>query len=152
MFIEEVECGNRIEGVKYRERIGAYALIVNSDNEIALVRRDNNYFLPGGGVENDETYEQCLKRECAEELGYNIELAQYVGKLSHYTKAIRREEYLKLVGHVYIANLLESNCLKIEEDHEFVWAQLREAAEKMQEEFHAHAIREYVKKQKVWYL
>lgn len=149
MFIEEVECGNRIERITYRERIGAYALIVNPDNEIALVRRDNNYFLPGGGVEEDETYEECLKRECSEELGYNIEVAQYVGKLSHYTKAIRREEYLKLVGHVHIANLLNSNCLKIEEDHELVWVPIREAAEKMQEEFQAHAVREYIRQKAV---
>lgn len=149
MFIEEVECGNRIEGITYRERIGAYALIVSSNSEIALVRRDNNYFLPGGGVEKDETYEECLKRECSEELGYNIEVAQYVGKLSHYTKAIRREEYLKLVGHVHIANLLDSNSLKVEEDHELVWVPIREAAEKMQEEFQAHAIREYIRQQKV---
>ncbi|WP_017414870.1 NUDIX domain-containing protein [Clostridium tunisiense] len=149
MFIEEVECGNRIEGIEYRERIGAYALIVNPDNEIALVRRDNNYFLPGGGVEKDETYEECLKRECSEELGYNIEVAQYVGKLSHYTKAIRREEYLKLVGHVHIANLLDSNSLKVEEDHELVWVPIREAAEKMQEEFQAHAIREYIRQKAV---
>ncbi len=149
MFIEEVECGNKIKGITYRERIGAYALIVNSNSEIALVRRDNNYFLPGGGVEKDETYEQCLKRECSEELGYNIEVAQYVGKLSHYTKAIRREEYLKLVGHVHIANLLESNSLKVEEDHELVWVPIREATEKMQEEFQEHAIREYIRQKAV---
>lgn len=48
MFIQEIECGNKIEDIKYRERIGAYALITNSDNKIALVKRDNNYFLPGG--------------------------------------------------------------------------------------------------------
>lgn len=149
MFVEEVECGNRIEGITYRERIGAYALIVNPDNEIALVRRDNNYFLPGGGVENNETYEECLKRECSEELGYNIEIVEYVGKLSHYTKAIRREEYLKLVGHVHIANLLDSNCLKIEEDHELIWVPIKEASEKMQEEFQGYAIREYIRQQKI---
>lgn len=149
MFIEEVECGNRIEGITYRERIGAYSLIVNPDSEIALVKRDNNYFLPGGGVEKDETYEECLKRECSEEIGYNIEVVQYVGKLSHYTKAIRREEYLKLVGHVHIANLLDSNSLKVEEDHELVWVPIREAAEKMQEEFQAHAIREYIRQKAV---
>jgi 8-oxo-dGTP diphosphatase len=65
MLIQETDCGNKIEGVKYRERIGAYALIVNPDNKIALVKRDNNYFFPGGGVESGETYEECLKRECS---------------------------------------------------------------------------------------
>lgn len=149
MFIEEIECGTRIEGINYRERIGAYALILDLENKIALVKRDNNYFLPGGGVENDETYEECLKRECSEELGYDIETVQYIGKLSNYTKSIKHNEYLKLVGHFYIGKLLDRNNLKIEEDHELVWIFIKEAAEIMQEEFQAHAIREYIKQHKV---
>ncbi|MEG0774081.1 NUDIX domain-containing protein [Clostridium sp.] len=147
MFIQEIECGNKIDGIKYIERIGAYALIVNSDNEIALVRRDNNYFLPGGGVEKDETFEECLKRECSEELGYNLEIVEYVGKLSNYTKSIRHNKYFKLVGHFYIGKLLDINYLKIEEDHELIWVPIKDSAEKMQEEFQAYAIKEYIKQQ-----
>jgi len=145
MFIEEKECGNKIEGIKYRERIGAYALIINSDDEIALVKRDNNYFLPGGGVDMGETYEECLKRECSEEIGYNVEIAQYIGKLPHYTKAIKRNEYLKIIGHFYIGKLLDKNNLKIEDDHELVWVPIMESPDKMQEEFQAYAIREYIR-------
>lgn len=149
MFIQHIECGNKIEDIEYRERIGAYALIVNSDNKIALVKRDNNYFLPGGGVENDETYEECLKRECSEEIGFNLELIEYVGKLSHYTKSIKHNKYLKLVGHFYIGKLLDKNELKIEEDHELIWIPIKESSDRMQEEFQAHAIREYIKQQKI---
>ncbi|MCM0648885.1 NUDIX domain-containing protein [Clostridium swellfunianum] len=114
-----------------------------------MVKRDNNFFLPGGGVENDETYEECLKRECSEELGYDIEIAKYIGKLSNYTKSIKHNEYLKLVGHFYIGKLLDRNNLKIEEDHELVWVPINEAAEIMQEEFQAHAIRKYIKQYKI---
>lgn len=146
MFIEEKQCGNKIEGIQYRERIGAYALII-LEAKIALVKRDNNYFLPGGGVENDETFEECLKRECSEEIGYNVDIEQYIGKLSHYTKSVKRNEYLKLIGHFYIGKLLASNNLKIEEDHELDWIPIKEAPDKMQEEFQAHAIREYIKQQ-----
>jgi len=149
MFIQEIECGNKIEDIKYRERIGAYALITNSDNKIALVKRDNNYFLPGGGVEKDETYEECLKRECSEEIGYNLEIAQYIGKLPNFTKYVKRNEYLKLIGHFYIGKLLDNNNLKIEVDHELVWVPIKESPEIMQEEFQAHAIREYIKQQEI---
>jgi 8-oxo-dGTP diphosphatase len=149
MFIEEIECGNKIDGVKYRERIGAYALIIDSEEKIALVKRDNNYFLPGGGVENDESYEECLKRECSEEIGYDLDIVQYIGRLLNYTKSIKHNEYLKLIGHFYIGKLLDMNNLKIEEDHELTWLPINEAAEKMQEKFQSHAIREYIKQHKM---
>jgi 8-oxo-dGTP diphosphatase len=149
MFIQEIECGNKTDGIKYRERIGAYALILNSDYKIALVKRDNNYFLPGGGAESGETYEECLKRECSEEIGYNLEILKYIGRLSNYTKSIKRNEYLKLIGHFYIAKLFDTNYLKIEKDHELVWIPIKESAEKMQEEFQAYAIREYIRQEKI---
>jgi hypothetical protein len=40
--------------------------------------------------------------------------------------------------------LLDANNLKIEEDHELVWFPIKDAAEKMQEEFQSYAIREYI--------
>lgn len=41
------------------------------------------YFLPGGEIGNNETHEECLKRECSEEIGYNIMFGEYIGKLKN---------------------------------------------------------------------
>ena len=142
MLNQEIEFGTKISGVNYRERLGVYGLILNADENIALVTTGKGYFLPGGGVEGDETHEECLKRECTEELGYNIKLGEYIGKASNYTLSFKTNEYLRAVGHFYRAQLLEPNYLKIEEDHELVWLPLEEAIDKMDMEFQAWAIKE----------
>ena len=85
MINQKIEFGNKISGVKYRVRQGVYGLILNGDQNIALVKVRDGYFLPGGGIEDNETHEECLKRECEEDLGYNIKLGEYIGKSSNYT-------------------------------------------------------------------
>ena len=55
-------------------RVGAYGIIIN-DNKIALVKTSHgNYFLPGGKIEENETPEECIKREFIEEVGLDIEV------------------------------------------------------------------------------
>ena len=111
------------------------------DENIALVRTGKGYFLPGGGIEGNETHAECLKRECTEEIGYNIKLGEYIGKASNYTLSFKTNEYLRVVGDFYRAQLLEANYLKVEEDHELVWLPPEEAIDKMYVEFQAWAIK-----------
>ena len=48
------------------------ALIINNQN-IFLGNEDNIYQFPGGHLEANETFEQCLKREILEETGIEID-------------------------------------------------------------------------------
>ncbi len=58
-------------------RISSRAVIFR-DNKIVLIyrKRDNMeyYVLPGGGQEEYENKEECIVRECKEELGINVEV------------------------------------------------------------------------------
>ena len=51
--------------------------IINYDDGIILIHRvksDHDYYVfPGGGIENNESYEECISREVIEELGIIIE-------------------------------------------------------------------------------
>lgn len=65
--------GSKEENVEYRKRPGAYAIIVNKDNDkIGIVTDGEDYFYLGGGIENGETKLEALKREMIEEAGYSI--------------------------------------------------------------------------------
>ena len=62
---------NQFKNVEVHRR-GVYGLITNENGEYLLqyFRNKNFYWLPGGGVEGDESEEDCLKREMAEESGF----------------------------------------------------------------------------------
>ncbi|MCA9362005.1 class I tRNA ligase family protein, partial [Candidatus Kaiserbacteria bacterium] len=55
-----------------KERTGVYALLKNEKDEYLVqhFKTPNYYWLPGGGLEEGESIEECLKRELAEETGF----------------------------------------------------------------------------------
>jgi 8-oxo-dGTP diphosphatase len=71
-----IEFGERIKGISYIPRPGAYAIIQDGSNAIALVRTPQGYLLPGGGVEPTEDFEVALQREIMEELGYESRIEE----------------------------------------------------------------------------
>ena len=50
----------------------AKMVIVNSNDEILLGYGDRNYQLPGGHLEKNETFDECVVREVKEETGIDI--------------------------------------------------------------------------------
>lgn len=86
------------------------ALVLNEKNEVAihhLVRDDRfcpngpqSYFeTPGGGVDEGETLEMALHRECEEELGYTIAILQEIGEIDDDYNLIGRHNQ----NHYYLA-------------------------------------------------
>lgn len=59
--------------------------IIIEKGKILLIKRTKldlvYYVIPGGGVENEETNEQALIRECLEELGVNIKVKNLILEL-----------------------------------------------------------------------
>ncbi len=65
---------NPIKAVgEYAVRPTVKAVVVDSKNNIALLKTRGHYLLPGGGVENNEDKIDAIKREIMEELGCTIE-------------------------------------------------------------------------------
>jgi 8-oxo-dGTP diphosphatase len=140
-----IEFGKRIKGVSYINRPGAYAIIRDGSNAIALVRTQQGYLLPGGGVEPNEDIEIALKREIMEELGYQSTIEEKVCSAVQYLYSETERAYFKKIGHFFKMSLAEKVSEPIEMDHELVWCSSDESLKKLAQEFQAWAVRQAFK-------
>lgn len=67
-------------------RLSVHAVITNSVGEVLLLKAtygEQAWGLPGGALDPGETIHEGLRRECAEELGCDIEILYLSGMYSH---------------------------------------------------------------------
>lgn len=67
-------------------RVSSRGIVVREDGKIAIINKikKNEYKLPGGGMENNETPEDAFKREVLEETGCVIEIVKNIGITEEY--------------------------------------------------------------------
>lgn len=91
-------------------RLVARAILLNDQNKIALhtLHRDdifgNQTYLetPGGGVDEGETFEEAVKRECLEETGADIQILCQLGEAEDAYNLIGR----KNINRFYLCRIL----------------------------------------------
>ncbi len=69
--MEIVQIGEKLKDKKYGFRETCFG-ICEKNGKMLLVKKDGQYSFIGGGREENETREECLKREFLEESGYSI--------------------------------------------------------------------------------
>jgi 8-oxo-dGTP pyrophosphatase MutT (NUDIX family) len=68
-------------GTTLKAQSGAYALILDAEDRVLLVRAANGrFYLPGGRIEPAETPQEALAREVAEECGLTVRVATPLGE------------------------------------------------------------------------
>lgn len=118
-------------GPTYRDRRGAYALIVGRDGMLLLVDEEGELQLPGGGIDPGETPVEALHREVMEETGWRIAEPRRIG-------GYQRFDYLESVGYwgrvvklVYAARAVRRIGPPTEGWHLPLWMSPRDAARKL---------------------
>lgn len=117
------------ENVEYLHREGAY-LIPCINNQVGVVKTPKGYFFLGGGLENEESHLDCIKRECIEEAGC---VPCVEGKICS------AEAYMKhpTIGYFhptqtyYFGKLLDIEFAPTEADHILCWIEYDQLKGKM---------------------
>ena len=113
--------------VHYEERPGAYGILINDNNLIAVIRLDANYFLPGGGIENGESPKICLSREVKEELGFKVLEYVPIGEAIEHIYAPRMCKHYKIHGHYFRITKYIPIHAPIDKDHTVCWVEPSDA-------------------------
>lgn len=111
----------------YTQRPGAYGILANDRKLLAIVKTSRGYFLPGGGIEGKESEEECLMRECIEEIGIKVKVNKKICSGDCYFYATTSNKYIESVGQFYECEVEEILSTKTEDDHELVWLDPNEA-------------------------
>jgi ADP-ribose pyrophosphatase YjhB (NUDIX family) len=86
---------------------GSAGVCINDNSEILMVlqgtpEETKKWSIPSGGREENETFEECCKREIEEETGYIVEIAKELQ-----TKiGIDEEEQFKYEVHYFLAKVV----------------------------------------------
>ena len=75
-----------IEMKEPRIRLAARGIVIRYDGKVAIFhkRNKNEYKLPGGGIDADETPKQAFEREVLEETGCRVEKIEALGLTEEY--------------------------------------------------------------------
>lgn len=117
------------EDIKYFDREGAYLIPVIND-KIGIIKTDKGYFLLGGGLDEQESHEECIKRECLEETGYTAIINQKICTAESYTTHSKLG-YFHPVQSYYIGTLKEKISEPTETDHVLIWVKYDDIKGKM---------------------
>ena len=140
--------GSKEENVEYRKRPGAYAIIVNNDDDkVGIVTDGEDYFYLGGGIENGETKLEALKREMIEEAGYSIKNIREFEEVGSHIFA-EDKGYLEIIASVYIAEFDKKIAEPIEKDHKVLWVTPEEYVSKMFREWQRYIMERFIERRK----
>ena len=140
--------GNKEENIVYKKRPGAYAIIINKDDDkIGIVATGGRYFYLGGGIEKGETKLEALKRELLEESGYTIKNIKEFEEVGSY---IFDEDkgYFEVIASVYIAEFDKKVTEPIEKDHTVLWVKPEEYVSKMFREWQRYIMKRFIEERK----
>jgi 8-oxo-dGTP diphosphatase len=122
--------GAKVRGWDYTGRPGAYALIVR-DDKILIVDENSGWFLPGGGLEDEESPVEALHREVLEETGFEIDTPTPLTRVCQYMISQSDETAYAKDCHIFSAEI----AAQPEAGHcELRWVSPQEAVDKLAHE------------------
>ena len=107
------------EDAPYWDRPGVY-LIPRRGNQVGIIQTPKGYFFIGGGIEQGETHEACLVRECLEETGWTVRIDAKLCSAETYTTHATLG-FFHPIQTYYIGSLESQVAQPTEPDHTLLW-------------------------------
>ena len=133
--------GSKVDGCPYIDRPSAYAVVFRSTGELAIVDTALGFFLPGGGIDENETPEQAVEREAVEECGFRLNVGKLLGRATEIVYSARENACFEKRSSFFAAELLGVSP-PIEPGNEVRWVGLERAAESLAHESHRWVIQQ----------
>lgn len=130
---EMVEMHNPI----HRKAARGIVLDENGNMAVFYKEKKKQYKLPGGGLENDESFEEAFVRETKEEVGCEIEITGLLG----YTEEYKTKSNYKQTSYVFTGRVIQKlgnlELTKMEEVEggKRLWMTPEETLQKMKENY-----------------
>lgn len=140
-----LEFGRAVAGADYILRPGGYALIFNTQGEVAVVSTPMGLTLPGGGVNAGEWPQTAAVREAREECGLRITLGDCIGVADELVYAADEDVYYRKRCAFFLAEIVEKSGAG-EPDHEFLWLPRERVAADLLHASQRWAVREAIKR------
>lgn len=137
--------GEELPGVTYVERPGAYAIILNKNDEIAVIKTSFGYFLPGGGLDPGEEFVDGLARELDEEIGYKLVNATYFLVAAQFHWSEFYQKHFKKIGAFFEVDAQPPAIPQFADGHSLVWMPRQLAQRDLSQEFQRWAVTEHIK-------
>lgn len=131
-------------GVEYRDRPGAYLIAVHKER-LAVARTPKGCLLLGGGLEEGESHQECICRECLEEIGYSAAVGDYVCSAEMYRRN-EKNGFYHPIQYYYTGELLARDAVPVEKDHCLEWIALKEIEQRMHLPAQGWAVKYYLEK------
>ncbi len=141
---DALQFGEAELGVVYKDRPAAFG-IAGRNGLIALVKVSKEgvapwFDLPGGALDPGEDDARAVVREFGEETGLIIRPGAPVVRASQRFRKADGEPVNNRSGHYAVEITGQDASLKIEDDHELVWMDPREALVRLRHDSHAWAV------------
>lgn len=119
----------RVDGQTYRTRPGVYAILPRVGRVLLTYQAglQNEFQLPGGGIDPGESPIAALHREVFEETGWRISAPRRLGVYRRYVYMPEYDLWAEKICHIYRAFPVRALSEPTEKDHSAHWVSPEQA-------------------------
>lgn len=134
---------NKKDNQKYGFRETCFGLCVNGTKLLLIKENGNQYSLIGGGIEEGENHEQCLKREFLEEAGCYIKSFKELCTIDCFWVTDTKYN-MESLAHIFIVEIEDKKTYPTESDSELCEMGIEEVEKLLTLPYHKRAVIELI--------